>query len=110
MDATSAGEHPLELEKVRRPVRILVDLGRPAAEPFDATRFRVHSVATLARAVEIGDISEWREPPEQEQARIAAFEQDCTPLASPLSSTRIRAATALSITFNLPVFSAGSIR
>ena len=56
MDDTSAGEQPLELEKVRRHVRILVDLGRAAGETADLNRFLDQAVVQVARAVEIGHV------------------------------------------------------
>ena len=39
MDDTSLRKQPPELEKVRRHVRILVDLGRAAGETADLNRF-----------------------------------------------------------------------
>jgi hypothetical protein len=56
MDDASAGEQPLELEKVRRHVRILVDLGRAAGETADLNRFLDQAVVQVARAVEIGHV------------------------------------------------------
>ena len=54
MDDASAGEQPLELEKVRRRVRILVDLGRAASDSADLNRFLDQAVLHVARALEIG--------------------------------------------------------
>ena len=54
MDDT--GEQPLELEIVRRHVRILVDLGRAAGETADLNRFLDQAVVQVARAVEIGHV------------------------------------------------------
>jgi hypothetical protein len=56
MDDTSAGEQRLELEIVRRHVRILVDLGRVAGETADLNRFLDQAVVQVARAVEIGHV------------------------------------------------------
>src|SRR3954469_1661267 len=56
MDDTPASEHQLELEKVRRHVRILVDLGRAAGETADLNRFLDQAVVQVARAVEIGHV------------------------------------------------------
>src|SRR6476619_5728401 len=56
MDDTPAGEQLLELEKVRRHVRILVDLGRAAGETADLNRFLDQAVVQVARAVEIGHV------------------------------------------------------
>ena len=39
MDDTTVSEQPPELEKVRRHVRILVELGRAAGETADLNRF-----------------------------------------------------------------------
>jgi len=54
MDDTSV-QSP-ELEKVRRHVRILVDLGRAAGETADLNRFLDQTVVQVARAVEIGHV------------------------------------------------------
>ena len=51
MDDTAVSEQPPELEKVRRHVRILVDLGRAAGETADLNRFLDHAVVQVARAV-----------------------------------------------------------
>ena len=56
MDDASAGEQLLELEKVRRHVRILVDLGRAAGETADLNRFLDQAVVQVARAVEISHV------------------------------------------------------
>ena len=45
-----------ELDKVRRHVRILVDLGRAAGETADLNRFLDQAVVQVARAVEIGHV------------------------------------------------------
>ena len=56
MDDTSVNEQLPELEKVRRHVRILVDLGRAAGETADLNRFLDQAVVQVARAVEIGHV------------------------------------------------------
>src|SRR3954463_9947987 len=56
MDDTSVSEQSPELEKVRRHVRILVDLGRAAGETADLNRFLDQTVVQVARAVEIGHV------------------------------------------------------
>src|ERR1700755_1459941 len=45
-----------ELEKLRRHVRILVDIGRIAGEKCDLTRFLDEVVVQVARAVEIDHV------------------------------------------------------
>ena len=54
-DSSAKGQSP-ELEKVRRHVRILVDLGRAAGETADLNRFLDQAVVQVARAVEIGHV------------------------------------------------------
>ena len=57
MDDTAVSvEQPPELEKVRRHVRILVDLARAAGETDDQNRFLDQAVVQVARAVEIGHV------------------------------------------------------
>jgi two-component sensor histidine kinase len=56
MDDTAVSEQPPELEKVRRHVRILIDLGRAAGETADLNRFLDQAVVQVARAVEIGHV------------------------------------------------------
>ena len=56
MDDTAVSEQPPELEKVRRHVRILVDLGRAAGETADLNRFLDQAVVQVARAVEIDHV------------------------------------------------------
>src|SRR6476661_10443230 len=56
MDDTAVSEQPPELEKVRRHVRILVDLGRAAGETADLNRFLDQAVVQVARAVEINHV------------------------------------------------------
>jgi hypothetical protein len=56
MDDSSVSEQSPELEKVRRHVRILVDLGRAAGEIADLNRFLDQAVVQVARAVEIGHV------------------------------------------------------
>ena len=56
MDDNSAKAQSPELEKVRRHVRILVDLGRAAGETADLNRFLDQAVVQVARAVEIGHV------------------------------------------------------
>ena len=50
MDDTAVSEQPPELEKVRRHVRILIDLGRAAGETADLNRFLDQAVVQVARA------------------------------------------------------------
>jgi hypothetical protein len=47
------GSEGSALDKLRRHVRILVDIGRLAAENTDFTRFLDQAVVQIARAVEI---------------------------------------------------------
>src|ERR1700716_4174095 len=56
MDDSSATDQSPELEKVRRHVRILVDLGRAAGETADLNRFLDQVVVQVARAVEIDHV------------------------------------------------------
>src|SRR4029079_9467861 len=56
MDDTTVSEKSPELEKVRRHVRILIDLGRAAGETADLNRFLDQAVVQVARAVEIGHV------------------------------------------------------
>src|SRR6476619_4771882 len=72
MDDTPAGEQLLELEKVRRHVRILVDLGRAAGETADLNRFLDQAVVQVARAVEIGHVKVLRYRRRQADLRMAA--------------------------------------
>src|SRR3954470_5701150 len=56
MDDASVSKQSPELEKVRRHVRILVDLGRAAGEAADLNRFLDQAVVQVARAVEINHV------------------------------------------------------
>jgi two-component sensor histidine kinase len=56
MDDSHVSKQPAELEKVRRHVRILVDLGRAAGETADLNRFLDQAVVQVARAVEIDHV------------------------------------------------------
>jgi two-component system, sensor histidine kinase PdtaS len=56
MEQRAAKDQSAELEKVRRYMRILVDLGRAAGETADLNRFLDQAVVQVARAAEIGHV------------------------------------------------------
>src|SRR6187397_2288003 len=60
------------LEKVRRHVRILVDVGRAVAETADLNRFLDQAVVQVARAVEIGHVKVLRYRRREADLLIAA--------------------------------------
>jgi two-component system, sensor histidine kinase PdtaS len=56
MEQRAAKDQSADLERVRRHMRILVDLGRAAGETADLNRFLDQAVVQVARAAEIGHV------------------------------------------------------
>ena len=72
MDGSTETNEDIALDKVRRHVRILIDIGRLLSETADLDRFLDQAVVQIARAVEIHHVKVLRYRPETSSLLLVA--------------------------------------